>query len=330
MRAQPGPSAYSGLVQFGQYPAPRHTIAHLSDTHLYAGDERRIYGKVDPEPGFERALERLRGMPTPPQAIIFTGDLADLGERGAYERLREHVEPVAADFGAEIVWVMGNHDEREVYSEVLFGEASDAPQDRVHEVDGLRIIALDTTVPGWHHGDIRESQLEWLADVLATPAPHGTLLTMHHPPVPLPLNEASSLIELDGQDRLVPVLEGTDVRAILAGHLHYSTSSTFAGIPVSVASASCFAAAPATFDRFSSAVAGHQAISLVHLYDEGAGGVPGAPVVHTTVPISESPEVAGFPSSVVEKLEAMTPSERRDLFSRKGKAGRALRRQLRD
>ncbi|MFE7224497.1 metallophosphoesterase [Nocardioides sp. NPDC057577] len=317
-------------MQFGQYPAPRHTIAHLSDTHLYAGDERRIYGKVDPAPGFERALARLRGMPTPPQAIVFTGDLADLGERGAYVRLREQVEPVAAEFGAEIVWVMGNHDEREVYSEVLFGEASDAPQDRVHEVAGLRIIALDTTVPGWHHGDIDDSQLEWLADVLKEPAPHGTLLTMHHPPAPLPLNDASVIIELDGQDRLAPVLAGSDVRSILAGHLHYSTNTTFAGIPVSVASASCFAAAPATADRFSSAVSGHQAISLVHLYDEGAGGVPGAPVVHTTVPTSESPEVAGFPSSVVEKLAAMTAAERRDLFSRKGKAARALRRQLRD
>lgn len=316
-------------MQFGQYPSPRHTIAHLSDPHLYAGD-RRIFGKVDPTPGFERALDRLRGMTIPPQAIVFTGDLADLGERDAYVRLRKQVEPVAADLGAEIIWVMGNHDEREVYSEVLFGEASDAPQDRVYDIDGLRIIALDTTVPGWHHGDITEPQLDWLAEVLAEPAPHGTLLTMHHPPVPLPLNEASVIIELDGQDRLAEVLAGTDVRAVLAGHLHYSTFTTFAGIPVSVASASCYTSAPATLDRYSASVDGHQAISLVHLYDEGVGGVPGAPVVHTTVPIGEAPEVAGFPSSVLEKLGPMTPAERRDLFSRKGKAARALRRQLRD
>jgi 3',5'-cyclic AMP phosphodiesterase CpdA len=316
-------------VQFGQYPAPRHTIAHLSDPHLYAGD-RRIFGEVDPAPGLERALARLRGMTTPPQAIVFTGDLADLGEEGAYVRLREQVEPYADSFGAEIVWVMGNHDEREVYSRVLFGEASDAPQDRVHEVAGLRIIALDSTVPGWHHGTVTEPQLEWLADVLATPAPHGTLLAMHHPPIPLPLNEASVIIELDGQDRLAEVLVGTDVRAVLAGHLHYSTSATFAGIPVSVASASCYTAAPATTDRYSASVDGHQAISLVHLYDEGAAGVPGAPVVNTTVPIGEAPEVAGFPSTVLEKLGPMTAAERRDLFSRKGKAARALRRQLRD
>ncbi|TQL70537.1 3',5'-cyclic AMP phosphodiesterase CpdA [Nocardioides albertanoniae] len=316
-------------MQFGQYPAPRHAIAHLSDPHLYAGD-RLIFGKVDPEPGFRLALERLRGMVTPPQAIVFTGDLADLGEHDAYVRLRKQVEPVAAELGAELIWVMGNHDEREVYSDVLFGESSDAPQDRVHEIGGLRIVVLDTTVPGWHHGDLTDAQLDWLADVLKEPAPHGTLLAMHHPPVPLPLNEASVIIELDGQDRLAEVLAGTDVRAILAGHLHYSTSTTFAGIPVSVASASCYTAAPATVDRYSASVDGHQAISLVHLYDEGVGGVPGAPVVHTTVPIGEAPEVAGFPSSVIDKLAPMTPAERRDLFSRKGKAARALRRQLRD
>ena len=35
---------------------------------------------------------------------MFTGDLADRAEPAAYARLRELVEPVAADLGAEVVW----------------------------------------------------------------------------------------------------------------------------------------------------------------------------------------------------------------------------------
>ena len=40
--------------------------------------------------------------------------------------------------------VMGNHDEREPYARGLFGEDTDpgAPQDRVHDVDGLRALCM--------------------------------------------------------------------------------------------------------------------------------------------------------------------------------------------
>ena len=51
-------------------------------------------------------------------------------------------------------------------------------------------------------------------------------------------------VELRDQARLADVLRGTDVRAIIAGHLHYSTFATFAGIPVSVASVDLLRAGP--------------------------------------------------------------------------------------
>ena len=105
----------------------------------------------------------------------------------------------------------------------------------MHDVDGLRIIALDTSVPGYHHGELSDDQLTWLAAELATPAEHGTLIALHHPPLPLPMLRAAELIELLEQDRLAAVIEGSDVRGILAGHLHFSTYSLFAGVPVSVA-----------------------------------------------------------------------------------------------
>src|SRR5690606_21282035 len=132
------------------------------------------------------------------------------------------------------VWVMGNHDERPAYSAGLFGEESSAPQDRVELVGGLRIVSLDSTVPGYHHGDLRDSQLEWLRDVLAEPAPDGTILALHHPPLPSPV-EIMAILELQRMERLADVVRGTDVRGILAGHLHHAMSGMFAGIPVSVA-----------------------------------------------------------------------------------------------
>src|SRR3546814_17269213 len=58
------------------------------------------------------------------------------------------------------------------------------PVTGVWDLGGLRLVALDSTVPGWHHGDVDAAQLAWLRGVLAEPAPLGTLLALHHPPLP--------------------------------------------------------------------------------------------------------------------------------------------------
>ena len=298
------------MKQLGQYGPPRHVIAHLSDPHLLARSLQ--YGAVDTEAGLRLALDRLAAVDPPPQALVFTGDLADKAEPAAYARLREIVEPAAAAMGAEVVWVMGNHDERSDYARGLFDEDSDAPQDRVHVVDGLRIISLDTSVPGYHHGELGDEQLAWLGDVLATPAEHGTLVAMHHPPLPLPMLRAAELIELLDQDRLAAVLDGTDVRGILSGHLHFSTYSLFAGIPVSVASASCYTSDPAPVERFVSGVDIDQAFTMVHAYADR--------LVHTIVPIRRGTEVSGVGVDVLEAIEGLSLEEARELASNKTSA----------
>ena len=299
----------------GQHPDPAHVLAHLSDPHLLAGDARQ-FGVIDTEAGLRRALARLARMDPPPGALVFTGDLADRAEPAAYARLRALVEPAARAMGAEVVWTMGNHDEREPYAAGLFGPDADPgrPLDRVHwvgreDVDGLRIVALDTSVPGYHHGDLTRDQLAWLTDVLATPAPAGTVLAMHHPPIPVPMMPAAAMIELDDQDALAEVVAGSDVRAILGGHFHFTSHSTFAGVPVSVASATCYTSDITPVDRLVSAVDAHQSVNTVHLYADR--------VVHSLVPVNDAPEVSGYPASVTELLEAMSPEERREMISRK-------------
>ncbi len=223
-----------------EYPAAERILLHLSDTHL-RGPGPQLFDSVDGEASLTAALDAIESSGIAPDAIVFTGDLVDLGEAAAYDAIRALVDPFADRLGARLLWVMGNHDDRGAFREHLLDETPadpTAPYDRVDELDGLRIVTLDTSVPGHHHGELSAAQLEWLRDVLATPAPLGTVLAMHHPPVPSVLPLAAS-VELRDQNRLADVLRGTDVRAIIAGHLHYSTFATFAGIPVSVASSTC-------------------------------------------------------------------------------------------
>jgi 3',5'-cyclic AMP phosphodiesterase CpdA len=182
---------------------------------------------------------------------------------------------------------MGNHDDRANFRSVLLNEpGNDAPVDHSYFINGLRIITLDTSVPGFHHGELSPAQLEWLAAELATPAPDGTILALHHPPVPSVLDLAV-LVELRGQSALAGVLRNSDVRTILGGHLHYSTSATFAGIPVSVASATCYTQdlnVPVGGSRGRDA---GQSFNLVHVYEHT--------IVHSVVQVGDTlPAVGEF------------------------------------
>lgn len=297
------------MTQLGQHPAAAHVIAHISDTHFLAGGAQ-LYGAVATEDNLRQALTQLERSGVRPEAIVFTGDLADLGEPDAYRRLRAIVEPVAARLGSEVIWVMGNHDERLQYSQLLFDvDGSEAPQDRVYDLNGLRVISLDSTVPGYHHGAISDEQLDWLAGVLATPAPHGTLIALHHPPVPTPLLWVMEMLELHGQDRFAEVIRGTDVRGILAGHLHYSTHATFAGVPVSVAAATCYTLDLSAENRLLSGVNSGQAFNFVHVYEDT--------IVHSIVPVGETEEITGFSTEHRATIEAMSFDERLETFSSK-------------
>ncbi|PZU45864.1 MAG: phosphodiesterase [Microbacterium sp.] len=295
-------------VSFGQHPPARRVIVHVSDTHLLAGN-RPLGGRYDTAANLTATLAAVERTGVRPDAIVFTGDLTDLGEPEAYAALREAVEPVAARLGAPIVWVAGNHDERPALrAGLLDAPPTPDPVTSVHDLGGLRLIALDSTVPGWHHGDLDLAQLDWLRGVLAEPAPLGTILALHHPPLPshIPFFD---ILELRSQPALAAVIAGTDVRAILAGHLHYSTSGTFAGVPVSVASATCYTMnlqrPPAEVNGMDAG----QSFHLVHVYDDT--------ITHSVVPVGEAETADHFTEAWLAGMAALTPEERLEAFSRK-------------
>ncbi len=277
-----GPVTSSLPLRAAEYPHPNHVLVHLSDTHFLPEGEL-LHGVAPMRDHLEALLADLAATNLRPEALIFTGDLADRGEEEAYRILRGIVAPVAERLGAELIWVMGNHDDRATMRRTLLDAPADGseadltePYNRVVMLGGLRIVVLDSTVPGRHHGEITPAQLEWLAAVLAEPAPEGTVLALHHPPAPCVMDLLVTF-ELRDQEALAAVLTGTDVRAILAGHYHYSSTSTFAGIPVSVASATCYTQDLQTPDRGTRGRDGAQAFNLVHVYADT--------ILHSVVPM---------------------------------------------
>src|SRR6478736_4268539 len=131
----------------GSRPAPSHVIAHLSDPHLIAGGGL-LAGRIDTEAQLRKALARVEGSGERVDALVISGDLADTGDPAAYELLLALVEPVVEPLGCALVLTGGNHDERRPMALALHGLDTDEPHDTVTIVAGLRIVAIDSAVPG--------------------------------------------------------------------------------------------------------------------------------------------------------------------------------------
>lgn len=202
-------------------------IVHLSDTHLFS-DEARHYGVVDTTAALRRVLDAAGGVPDV-DAVVVSGDLSDDGSAGSYRLLRELIEPWAAERGAVPAYVMGNHDARDAAGfEQVIGERTG-----VVRAGELRIMRLDSSVPGAGYGRIDPAQLTWLETELAT-SDAPTVVVLHHPPIPA-ISPLLAALELQDPEDLLDICAQAEVQAILSGHYHHSLTAVHRGVAVIVA-----------------------------------------------------------------------------------------------
>lgn len=261
-----------------------HTIVQLTDTHLVAGG--LLHGTIDPSVNLRAALGTIGVHATTIDALLLTGDLANDGEPGAYRQVREIVAMAAADLGVPALYGIGNHDERAAFrTELLDGSPAPvgtiagatgtglaAPVDYTVEIGGLRIVMLDSTVPGHHFGEVSDEQLAWLDSVLASPAPAGTLLAVHHPPLAwsddAPNAELRASTAFTDPSGLARVVRDRDVAMIVSGHYHEPLGGQLGGVPVWVGASTAMA-------HEVDAVAGllrivrSSGLSIIDVFDDG-------------------------------------------------------------
>ncbi|AGL15809.1 metallophosphoesterase [Actinoplanes sp. N902-109] len=196
-------------------------IAHFSDIHIDGGEHSVERAR--------RVGRYLRGLRTPVDAVLLTGDIADHGTEAEYELVREL-------FDFPVLHCPGNHDVREAYRKVLLGEEPGGePINRAHRVGGAFFAMCDSSIPGRDDGVLTPETLDWLDAELGNAGDGPAFVCFHHPPVMLGMPFVDS-IRQRSTERLAGIVAGHDnVVAVLCGHAHTPAASLFAGKPLLVA-----------------------------------------------------------------------------------------------
>jgi 3',5'-cyclic AMP phosphodiesterase CpdA len=214
-------------------------LLHLSDLHLNA-EFTRDKG-VDADRSLSLVLDacaHLRDI----VAVLVTGDIADDGSEAAYARARTALLDFARARDAHLMLCAGNHDDRAAFSAVLgtghltpageqCGEPGPAGLTCASTlVNGLRIVTLDSLVPGKWFGRIGAEQLAWLQSLLDEEPALPTVIGVHHPPVDLGV-EIQQRVRLEDSGRLASTVQSGFVSAILCGHFHQQIAASLSGVP---------------------------------------------------------------------------------------------------
>ena len=216
-------------------------LAHITDTHIVspgrlfrcpvqgtAADAERLSIEFDTAPYLARAVARLNTLVPRPDIVALTGDLVDHGEPEEYAHLRALLAPLAMP----VFVIAGNHDQREPLRAAFGGEGY-LPQEGFlqYTVEDwpLRLVALDTTIPGQHGGTLCDERLGWLDRTLAMQPARPTAILMHHPPFATGITYMDNY-GLDNATGLAEVVgRHPQVERILCGHLHRAIDRRFAG-----------------------------------------------------------------------------------------------------
>lgn len=183
--------------------------------------------RVDPSAGLRRAVESLGALGDDLDLVIATGDLVNDGRPDQYDRLSELLAPVRVP----VVVVPGNHDDRtELRARYdLPGGSRDEPLDRVIDHGDIRLVCLDTNIPGRHDGRLTLGQLEWLDQALGDDPSRRTIVVQHHPPFPSGIDSMDRYRLADPDAEAEVIGRHPQVAALVAGHYHRTITCRFAG-----------------------------------------------------------------------------------------------------
>ena len=209
-------------------------IAQISDSHI-AGPGKMTFGIAPMAENLALCISHINHLDPTPDLVLVTGDIANDGLLEETERAASILEKLRIPYYV----IPGNHDDRSHLWTVFGGKA--CPQrfegfiNYVIEGHDLRLIAIDSTVPGAPRGEICEARAAWLEARLSEKKDQPAIIFMHHPPVKFGVAE-TDIDGFVGAQRLGGIVENyPSIERVMCGHIHLPAHARWRGTLVSTA-----------------------------------------------------------------------------------------------
>jgi Predicted phosphohydrolases len=198
----------------------------MSDLHVMPEGELSV--TLDTGARLEQAVEAVIARYGNADFCILAGDLADTGHPAAYERLQS----IIARLPIPVHITLGNHDDRATFLSVFgngfIGETGKV--DKVIDIKGHRIILLDSSEPGRVDGVLSQAQIAWLHARLAEATDRPVIVILHHNANALHI-ESDNIRILEPDAFIAALKTHPDIRQVIAGHVHLTSTATWRGLP---------------------------------------------------------------------------------------------------
>ncbi|NTX28262.1 phosphodiesterase [Burkholderia pyrrocinia] len=262
-------------------------LAQISDLHIKRPGQL-AYRRVDTAAALARCIAKLNALVPRPDAVLVTGDLTDFGHDDEYGNLRDLLAPLEIPY----YLMVGNHDDRAGLRRAFADRAELQDGEFVQyafDVGAVRVLALDSQVPGASYGDLCDARLAWLAAQLDAARDRPVIVALHHPPFASGIGHMDALrLAPAAAAKLDALLRGyPNVERVLCGHVHRTMFTRFGGTLASAVPAPAHQVAfdlrtdaPSAFRLEPPAFAVHcyapdTGMTSHHVYvDEGAGPYP--------------------------------------------------------
>lgn len=210
-------------------------IAQLTDLHICATG-RPAARVVETNMLAERAFRTLSALRPAPDLLVISGDIAENGldeEYGNFARLLQRYVRMP------VYVIPGNHDRRSEFRKALghLPGVSNHPDFIQYAVDDfpVRLVMLDTVVPGHAHGAMDGGRLDFLDRTLAAAPERPTMIVLHHPPFRCG-SASMDIIDLaESYAFAATVAKHRQVERIVCGHHHRSIVARVGHAPAIVA-----------------------------------------------------------------------------------------------
>jgi 3',5'-cyclic-AMP phosphodiesterase len=203
-------------------------IAQITDCHVVEHGEL-LADRVDTAGALNTAIDHLHAMSPRPDVVLATGDLVNDGRPAQYDQLAS----ILTRLEIPVHVVPGNHDDRDalrrLFPDLPDGQVSEGRLDHVIDGYSVRLVGLDTTVPGEHGGRISAAQMSWLDQVLSADPDRPTLVFQHHPPFVTGIDWMDE-VGLAGRElEAATIARHPNVLGVVCGHVHRPITAAFGG-----------------------------------------------------------------------------------------------------